>query len=169
MLKLIFLSGLTFFSTIYNIEIKDVNDKTINLTDFMGKKILFVNIATNSPKVTQLASLESLRSQFPDSLVIIALPSNSFGNESRSNSEISSFCQSNYDVHFLLASKNSVSGASIQPIYHWLTVQNENGVMSQSVSGDFQKYLVDEAGNLVGVFAPSIDPMDTKLIEAIRQ
>jgi glutathione peroxidase len=99
------------------------------MSQFAGKKILIVNIATNSPRIGQLAALHQLQEQYSDSLVIIRFPSNSFGNESRSDSAIKEFCQSNYGISFYLARKNPVAGTLIQPVYGWLTETMTDGLV----------------------------------------
>lgn len=154
-------------TSIYSHTVDNINGGEINFSAFEGKKILIVNIATNSSRVNQLADLQQLHQQFRDSLVIIGFPSNSFGNEGRSNSEIQSFCDSQYGVGFLLATKGVVIGDSIQPFYHWLTTRTENGVFDNEIKGDFQKYLFDRNGNPIGVFAGMLSPLSGSLVNAI--
>ena len=164
-LSTIFSSLLTI--SIYSLTITTAGGNTISLSQFQGKKILLVNIATNSPRAGQLAKLEQLYQQHKDSLVVIAFPSNSFGNEPRGNVAIDSFCHNTYHVSFLVATKEAVSGTGIQPVYQWLTTLGQNGVMNGTILGDFLKFLVDKNGNLVGVFAPSVDLMGSEIQNAI--
>ncbi len=156
-------------TSIYTLQFTTSNGNTTSMSSFQGKTILLVNIATGSNRVDQLGQLQELQNQFGDSLVILGFPSNSFGNESRSNADIKQFCQNTYGVTFLLAEKNPVTTASIQPIYNWLSKQSENGEMNGIVVGDFQKFLIDKNGSLVGVFSPSVLPGDTSIIKAIRE
>ena len=93
-------------SSIYSITISNGPGTNIPLSNYQGKLILIVNIATGSDKVAQLGGLQQLKQQYGDSLVIIGFPSNSFGHESRNNAEIKQFCESNYGVSFLLAAKS---------------------------------------------------------------
>src|SRR5688572_4559340 len=104
------------FTSIYSLQVEDINGTGHSIGEFQGKKILVVNIATESSQVSQLAELQQLHQQFADSLVIIGCPSNSFGNESRTNIEIKQFCQSQYGVTFFLSSKMSIAGPNIQPV-----------------------------------------------------
>lgn len=161
------LIGLAFTTSIYSLEFQDVDGNTVSMNQFQGKKILLVNIATGSSKVNQLGALQQLHQQQGDSVVVIGFPSNSFDDEGRSNAEIKQFCQSNYGVTFLLASKNPVKGAQIQAVYNWLTNASQNGVMGDSVINNFQKFLISETGNIIGVFGPSIDPMSPEVIYAV--
>lgn len=156
-----------FITSIYSLSFTDTDGNTVTMNQFQGKKILLVNIATGSPRVNQLADLQQLQQQYGDSLVIIAFPSNSFGNESRSDAAIKQFCRSNYGATYRIAAKNSVLATGLQPIYSWLADISENGMMTGVVGGDFQKFLIDKEGNLVGVFSPSVKPTHSSVISAI--
>jgi glutathione peroxidase len=156
-------------TSFFSLSFTSGEGQSIQLDSFQGKKILLVNIATNSPRVSQLAGLQQLQQQYGDSLVVIAFPSNSFGNEPRTDSQIKAFCQSQYNTGFLLAQKSPVTGTNLPAVYQWLTKQPENGVMNQEVIADFQKYLVNGEGKLVGVFAGSVEPMSPDIISTINQ
>lgn len=162
-----FLTSLVLYTSIYSLSFTDTDGSTVNMSSFQNKKILIVNIATNSPRVGQLTGLQQLKQQYGDSLVIIAFPSNSFGNETRSDAEIKQYCQQNYNVNFFIASKNSVSGPYVQPVYNWLKHTEENGVMDVEIMSDFQKILINNDGNIIGVFAPGVSPTDTSIVSAI--
>lgn len=159
---------LVFSPVIYEYSITDINGNTIHLSGFNGKKILFVNTATNSAYANQYGRLEQLYQLHKDSLVIIALPSNSFGNEPNENDSILSFVQSHYDIHYILASKINVTGDSIAPLYQWLTQSSENGAFDNPVHGDFYKYLVNREGQLIAVSAGMTDPMDSVIQKLIQ-
>jgi glutathione peroxidase len=157
----------TLLTSFFSNSFTDTNGNITSFSSFQGKKILIVNIATNSSKINQLASLEQLQERFGDSLVIVAFPSNSFGNEPRTDAEIRSFCQSNYSSTFRIAQKASVVGNGIHQVYSWLAQSSENGSMNGIITSDFQKFLIDGEGNLAGYFSPKVDPMDPKVITAI--
>lgn len=168
MVKLsIFLCGLFLITSIYSITVTDIDGGQINFSEFQGKKILIVNTASNSRYVSQYGELQQLHQAYGDSVVIIAFPSNSFDNEPMTNAEIKAFCQNNYNVTFKIAQKASVAGANVQSIYNWLAQQSENGVMNGVVVTDFQKFLIDENGLLIGVFAPSINPLHNSITNAL--
>ncbi len=84
--------------------------------------------------------------------------------EPGTNEEIASFCSINYGVTFPMMSKISVKGKDMHPLYHWLTEKDKNGLEDSNVSWNFQKYLIDENGNLVKVVSPRTDPMDEEII-----
>lgn len=153
--------------SIYTISVSDVNGNTLNLSTFAGKKILLVNTSSNSPHVAQYAKLEQLYQLHRDSLVIIAFPSNSFGNEPGNDSTIKSFVLNTYHINFYLASKSSVIGADKSALYNWLAEKDLNGMMRGLPRGDFHKFLIDGEGKLIGRFTELVDPLDSELQNAI--
>ncbi|MBL7739065.1 MAG: glutathione peroxidase [Chitinophagaceae bacterium] len=155
-------------TSFYTLQFQDIDDNIVSMNQFAGKKILLVNIATGSARVNQLSGLQQLHQQYGDSVVVIGFPSNSFSHEPLSNAEIKQYCQSNYGVTFLLASKNPIAGIVAQPVYHWLTNSSENGAMNDPVKSDFQKFLISKEGELIGVFSPSLDPMCMEIQNAIE-
>lgn len=156
-----------FLTSIYSLQFTDVDGNPVSMSSYQNKKILLVNIATGNSKVSQLAGLQQLQQTYSDSLVIIAFPSNSFGNEARTNAEIKQFCQATYGVTFKIAAKNSVTGAGIQSVYNWLAHVSDNGAMDAVVAKDFQKFLIDKDGKLIGAFGASVAPMDSQIVNAI--
>lgn len=164
---LLLLSFLLHFTGIYDYTIKDIYNHDINFSSFKGKKILIVNTASESEFASQYKSLDSLSVLYKGSLVIIACPSNSFGNENKSESEIEALLNAGEPVHFIVSGKINVSGQSIEPLFKWLTQANLNGALNCNVKGDFYKFLVDSSGNFAGVFAPSVNPMSDELKSAI--
>lgn len=162
------LYSLLSLTSIFDLHFTDVDGNQINLSDYRGKKLLFVNTASNSPNSSQYASLETFYQKYKDSVVVISFPSNDFNNEPLSNEEIKSFIEGNYDTHFIIASKTKLIGENQDSVYHWLTHNAENGVMDVDITGDFFKILVDSDGSLIGVFDNSIDPMSNTLKDAIE-
>lgn len=154
---------------IYSFKVEGLTGDTIDFSQFKGKKILVVNTASKCGLTPQYEGLEQLHKEFKDKLVIIGFPSNDFlSQEPGSNSEIGEFCQKNYGVTFLMAAKIAVKGAEQAPIYKWLTTKSENGVMDSEVGWNFQKYLLNEHGQLIGYFSPKTDPQAPEIIEAIN-
>jgi glutathione peroxidase len=151
----------------YNFNLTDIDGNKISLGQFRGKKILFINTATNSNYTSQYASLERLYQKYKDSLVIIAIPSNSFGHEGGDNATIKNFVTNTYGVHYILAQKTVVAGDNQSPLYGWLTHIEQNNMMSNTIEGDFYKFLVNGAGRLVGAFVSSVDPMSNDMQSAV--
>jgi glutathione peroxidase len=156
------LSSFFLFDGIYDFQLVDIDGNTINLSDFQGKKILIVNTASNSEYAGQYGSLEQLYQKYSDSLVIIAVPSNSFGNEPESNDSVKNYVMNNYNIHYILTSKMDVAGDTIAPLFQWFADT------SQSVNKDFFKFLISEQGDIIGVFDETIDPMNAIIQDMIQ-
>jgi glutathione peroxidase len=155
-------------TSFYSLQFQDVNGSTINMSSFQGKKVLLVNIASNSSLVSQIGQLQQLKQQFGDSLVVIAFPSNSFGSEPKTNAEIKQFCETTYNSTFIIASKGSVSGSGLLPVYDWLSKATDNGDADIIIGGDFQKILIAKDGSIQGTFSPKLNPLHPSIIQAIN-
>ncbi|MEZ5015830.1 MAG: glutathione peroxidase [Flavipsychrobacter sp.] len=157
-------------ASIYDFKVEALDGGTINFADYKGKKILIVNTASKCGFTPQYEDLEQLYTKYKDQLVIIGFPANNFGKqEPGSNEEIASFCKKNYGVSFPMAAKISVKGKDMAPIYHWLTNKDYNKVKNSSVKWNFQKYLIDENGQLIDVYGSTVKPMSDKIISAIKK
>ena len=150
--------------SIYDIEINSLQGKPINLSLFKGKKILFVNVASKCGFTPQYKELQKLHNLYEESLVVIGVPCNQFGKQEPGNSsEINEFCQVNYGVSFLITEKISVKGNEQHPLYSWLTKKNENGRKNSSVKWNFQKYLINEDGDLIDYYFSMTSPTSSKI------
>ena len=168
-MKILILVLVSFFEvSVYSFKVPAASGAVIDFSSFQGKKILVVNFACSSPMAEQIGELEQLYRQHKDSLVVIAFPSNSFGNEPRTNDQIRDFCTGMYNTSFLIASKGSVIGTDIQPFYSWITQQSQNGMLNSTVNGDFKKYLISKEGKLIGVFSSKVKPTDQKIQQALQ-
>jgi glutathione peroxidase len=152
-----------FLINFYSLSFTDINGATINMSSYQGKKIMIVNMATSSNKVNQLIGLQQLKQQYGDSLVVILFPSNSFGNENRTNAQIKQFVQSNVGNGFVIASKSNVTGNSANSVFAWLNSKVNNGDVDAVAGSDFEKYLIGKTGNLIGVYSPKIIPTDATI------
>jgi glutathione peroxidase len=156
-------------ASIYDFKVAALNGGEIDFSKFKGKKILIVNTASKCGYTPQYEGLEKLYEQHKDKLVIVGFPANNFlFQEPGTNAEIATFCKKNYGVSFLMAAKISVKGRDMAPIYQWLTKKELNGFQNSSVKWNFQKYLIDEKGNLVAMFAPGIEPLSDDVLKAIE-
>lgn len=153
-------------SSIYDIKLTGLDGSPINLADFKGKYILFVNVASKCGFTGQYAELQELYNKHKGNLMIIGAPCNQFGNqESGTAKEIQEFCQANYGVTFLMTEKLDVKGNNQHPLYQWLTQASKNGKVDSEVKWNFQKYLVDGKGNLVDYYLSAVTPMDNKIVK----
>ena len=156
-----------FTGSFYSLQFQDINGTTINMSSYEGKKVLIVNIATGSERINQLSSLQQLHQQYQDSLVVIAFPTNTFGNEHRSDSAIKQFCDS-ANIGFIVAAKSEVRGESIHPVFAWLASKIENGYINADAKNDFQKFLIDKTGHVAAVVSPKVKPMDAEMLSSIN-
>ena len=150
--------------SIHVFKVNAIDGSEIDFASFKGKKILIVNTASKCGFTPQYKELEELHETYKDKLVVIGFPANNFGSqEPGSNDEIKSFCSKNYGVSFPMAAKISVKGDDIAPIYKWLTTKSLNGIMDESVSWNFNKFLIDENGHLIDKYGSMVSPMSKKI------
>jgi glutathione peroxidase len=170
--SLILVSSIAFSQqSFYDFKVKDIDGKNFDLSTLKGKKVLVVNTASKCGNTPQYAGLEKLYKEYgSQKFTIIGFPANNFGKqEPGTNREIAEFCEKNYGVTFPIMSKISVKGDDMDPLYQWLTSKSKNGVMDSDVKWNFQKYLIDENGKLVGMVDPKVKPDDDKIVGWIKQ
>ncbi|WP_439504562.1 glutathione peroxidase [Sediminibacterium sp.] len=168
---LIMLSAFSFtgVNSIHSFKVKSIEGKTIDFSSFKGKKILVVNTASKCGYTPQYDALQKVYNQYKDKLVIVGFPANNFGGqEPGSDSEIQDFCKANYGVSFPMASKVSVKGGDIAPIYKWLTSKAENGVLDAEVGWNFGKFLLDENGKLLQYFPSKVKPDSEEILKFVK-
>lgn len=153
----------------YNQPLHSADGSQLDLNRFSGKKILIVNIATAGDRVPQLGELQQLHMQMGDSLVIIAVPSNSFGNTNGTAAEVAEYCRQQYSASYLISAGAEVKGNNQHPLYAWLTQAAKNGALDSEVKTDFQKYLIDKNGELMGAYAGSVSVFSPAFIHALNQ
>lgn len=158
------------YKTLHDFTVTSIDGKMYDLSQLKGKKVLVVNTASKCGFTPQYADLEKLYRKYKDrNFIVIGFPANNFlRQEPGTDSEIKTFCQLNYGVTFPMMSKISVKGKDIHPLYSWLTKKEQNGVMNSSVKWNFQKYMIDKSGKLVGVVSPKTNPFSEKIISWIE-
>ncbi len=155
--------------SLYDFTVKSIDGTDFLLSSLKGKKVLVVNTASKCGLTPQYEGLEALYKKYGgDKFVIIGFPANNFlSQEPGTNTEIKEFCTKNYGVTFPLMEKISVKGDDIHPLYKWLTEKVNNGVLDESVKWNFQKFMIDENGNLVDVVLPKEKPDCDKIVNWI--
>ena len=153
--------------SIHEFSFKMIDGSEKSFGDFEGKKILLFNAASACGYTPQYKDLEKLHDTYKDKLVVIGFPANNFGGqEPGSNEEIATFCEKNYGVTFTMAEKVSVVGNDINPLFRWLTTQ-ENNSYSGDIKWNFEKFLIDEKGKLTHRFRSNISPMGKEITKLI--
>ena len=165
--SMVVLAGAVFAQqSFYDFKVKDIEGNDFNLSTLKGKKVLVVNTASKCGLTPQYEQLQELYEKYENKdFTIIGFPANNFmKQEPGTNEEIAEFCSKNYGVTFLMMEKISVKGDDMHPLYHWLTQKSKNGVLDSEVSWNFQKYLIDEKGNLVKMIPPKVKPDDQQIV-----
>jgi len=154
----------------HDFTVQTITGEELSLSTFEGKKVLVVNVASECGLTPQYADLQKLYTLFGgDNFVIIGFPANNFlGQEPGTNEEIQQFCSSKYNVTFPMMAKVSVKGDDICELYKWLTTKEENGVLDADVSWNFQKFMIDENGNLVKFASPRTSPFADEITNWIQ-
>ena len=152
--------------TIYQFKVTDLYGKEFDFSTLKGKKLLIVNTASECGLTPQYKDLEAIYKKYKDlNFVIVGFPANNFGSqEPGSNEQIAKFCQMNYGVTFPMMSKISVKGKDIHEVYQFLTQKDKNGLQDSQVEWNFQKYLINEEGELIKVLSPRVLPTDAEIV-----
>lgn len=156
--------------SIFQFEVTDLYGDKFDFAQLKGKKIMVVNTASECGNTPQYADLQKLYDTYKDkNFIIVGFPANNFGGqEPGSDQEIATFCKKNYGVTFPMMSKISVKGEDMNEVYHFLTEKSKNGLENSEVEWNFQKYLLDENGELVRVVKPKTLPTDASIVSWIE-
>jgi glutathione peroxidase len=156
--------------TIYQFKVEDLSGNPFDFASLKGKKVMIVNTASKCGLTPQYKDLEAIYKEYKDKgFVIVGFPANNFASqEPGTNKEIETFCQQNYGVTFPMMDKVSVKGDDMCEVYKFLTQKSKNGLQDSEVEWNFQKYLIDEKGELVKVIHPKTLPTDPEIINWIK-
>ena len=145
---------------IYDFEVKTIDGKTISMSQYKGKVLLIVNVASKCGFTKQYEGLENLFEKYKDKdFMVLGFPSNQFANqEPESDDKIKEFCSLTYDVKFDMFSKIDVNGEKESPLYTFLKSSQKGILGTENIKWNFTKFLVDKNGNVVDRFAPTTTP-----------
>lgn len=160
--------GIEMNNNISRITVKDINGKEVKLSDYKGKVLLIVNVASYCGFTKQYAGLEEIYKKYKDKgFEILAFPCNQFGEqEPGTNEEIKNFCSSKFDVTFKLFDRIDVNGKGKSPLYSVLTDNEVTG--KADVKWNFEKFLIDKNGNVVARYLSKVKPKSDELTSAIE-
>lgn len=155
---------------VYPQTVRSGRGEEVDLAQYRGKALLIVNTASKCGFTRQYDGLEALYQQYaPSGLVVLGFPSNDFaGQEPGSDQEIHEFCRLNHGVTFPLFAKGAVKGTDIQPLFKVLTERGPKDLRGP-VRWNFEKFLVDPQGNLVGRWRSYVTPQSGSLVRAIQR
>jgi glutathione peroxidase len=156
---------------LHHLQVVLNSGKQLNLSEVPGKKILFVNTASNCGYTRQYEELQELQTRFAGQLLVIGFPANDFAEQEKgSDEEIMQFCKLNYGISFPLSTKTTVVKTEDQhPVFRWLSDKELNGWNDKAPSWNFTKYLVNEQGVLTHYFEPSVSPLGQEVVNAITE
>ena len=153
----------TPMASIYDFKMAALDGTEIDFSQYKGKNLLIVNVASKCGFTPQYADLEKLHEQFGGKVTILGFPANNFGGQEPGSSlEIAEFCQKNYGVKFQMFEKISVKGDDVHPLYKALKEQT-----GQEPSWNFCKYLV-KADGTVKFFPSKVSPLDNQILNEIN-
>ena len=153
---------------LYDIEIESITGEMISLSKYKGKTIFLVNVASNCGFTKQYSDLQNLWEKYREKdLIVIGMPSNQFGGqEPGSNTEIKDFCETNFNINFLMTSKYDVKGENAHEIYKWAKISYGKSAIPK---WNFHKILINNEGTIVDTFASFTNPMSKKVILKIEK
>ena len=142
----------------------------LDLSKFKGKVVLLVNVASECGYTPQYTGLQEIYEKYgKDGLVVLGVPSNEFGRqEPGTNDEIRKFCTTKYKVTFPLTGKVVIKGTGQVPLYKFLTSKDTNPKFAGDVGWNFEKFLINRKGEVVGRFKSGVEPTSDELVKAIR-
>jgi glutathione peroxidase len=155
---------------VLNFDMKNLAGKDVKLSQYQGKVILMVNVASQCGYTPQYKGLEALHEKYAkEGLVVLGVPANDFGKqEPGSNDEIAKFCKTNYDVKFAMLAKVVVKGDGQVPLYKFLTSKETNPRFGGPIKWNFTKFLINRQGEIVGRFEPAVKPESAEVTKAIE-
>ena len=152
----------------FDLDIKNISGEELNLSQFRGKIILLVNVASKCGFTKQYSGLQELYEKYKKKgLVVIGIPSNQFGGqEPGSNNDIKKFCETNFNITFPITNKVNVKGENSHEIYKWAKKNYGNSTIPK---WNFHKILINQEGKIEDTFSSFTEPTSTKIINKINQ
>ena len=149
---------------------KDIDGNDVDLSQYLGKVVMVVNVASKCGFTPQYKELEDLYQKYKDDgFVILGFPANDFlHQEPGTDEEIKSFCSLNYGVTFPIFSKITVLGRNKAPLYEDLVSRKTNPNHGGMIKWNFSKFLIGRDGKVINRFAPTTSPSDNSVITAIE-
>jgi glutathione peroxidase len=157
--------------TIYDFDAKTIDGKSKALSEYKGRALLIVNVASECGLTPQYDGLEALHEAYASKgLSVLGFPANEFGaQEPGTEAEIKAFCTTKYGVKFDMFAKVKVKGPGIDPLFQYLTSTETNPQFGGEIKWNFNKFLVGKDGELLGRFEPKVEPTSADVKAAIEK
>jgi len=158
-------------NSIHQFKAKTILGEDFDFASLKGKKVLVVNTASKCMLTPQFKKLQELYEMYGgENFEIVGFPCNDFGNQDPgTNKQILDFCFTKYDVSFLMMEKISIKGDNPHPIYKWLSNSNENGKIDAKITWNFQKFMINENGEVVDFVAPIRSPKNKRIVNWLKR
>ena len=151
----------------YDYEFKSIDGDKIKLSDYKGKVIVVVNVASRCGYTPQYEGLQSLWSNYKNKdVIVLGVPTNNFRQEPGSNKEIKDFCESNFGITFPMTEKISVIGSNSHPFYKWAKEDYGIGAIPK---WNFHKIIIGKEGKIVDTFSSITKPSSKKFLKIIEE
>lgn len=149
--------------SVYDFTVKDINGTDVNLSQYKGKFLLIVNVASKCGFTPQYKGLEEMYQELKDKVEVLGFPCNQFGAQEPGDAEeIKNFCSLTYDVKFPMFQKIDVNGDNAAPLYQFLKKERPGLLGTEAIKWNFTKFLVNREGQVVKRYAPTDKPEDIK-------
>lgn len=149
--------------SVFDFSVKDINGKEVPLSQYKGKFLLIVNVASKCGFTPQYEGLEALYEELKDKVEVLAFPCNQFGSQEPGDAEeIKNFCSLTYNVSFPLFEKIDVNGKEADPLYQFLKKEKPGLLGSEMIKWNFTKFLISPEGQVIKRYAPTDKPEDIK-------
>ena len=159
-------------AVIYNFDLKSIDGKQMSLSQYRGKALLLVNVASQCGYTPQYEGLQKIYAKYKDrGLVVLGFPANNFGaQEPGTDQEIKTFCSTRYNVTFPMFSKISVKGPDQHPLYQYLTDATTNPKFSGEIKWNFNKFLIDKQGVIRHIVSDvNTRTHDTQVLDLLKE
>ena len=150
----------------FDFKINSITGDVIDFKDFKGKLVLIVNTASYCGFTKQYDDMQELWEKYKDKgLIVLGIPSNSFNQEKKNNSDVKEFCEINFNINFPLTEITDVKGDNAHEIYKWA---KENYGKSAVPKWNFYKILINKEGKIEDTYASLTNPTSKKITKKIE-
>ena len=151
----------------YDFKFKDLDGSALNLSEYKGKVVVVVNVASQCGFTNQYEDMQNVWEQYQaKGIVMLGVPSNDFGKqEPGSNEDIKNFCEAKFGISFPMTEKVSVKGADAHPFYIWA---EKNYGKSAVPKWNFHKIIINKEGKIEKTFSSMTNPSSQKFKEVIE-
>ena len=151
----------------YDFKIESITGEVIDFKDYKNKVVLVVNTASYCGFTKQYDELQELWDLYKTKgLIVLGIPSNSFNQEKKNNTDVKEFCEVNFNINFPLTSITEVKGSNAHELFLWA---KDNHGKSAVPKWNFHKLLIDKNGKIDDTFASFTKPMSKKIINKIEK